>query len=84
MGLLRPKSERKKRKLPEYRFLTCPMNGHQVCFCRGLCEPVDNRGLCGRYVPEGLVGRTQAAIAKYVKERASRADNPVQSTGFAS
>lgn len=64
MGLLRPKSQRKTKRLPEYRFLTCPMNGHQVCFCRGLCEPVDNRGQCGRFIPQGLVGRTQAAIAK--------------------
>jgi hypothetical protein len=65
MGLLRPKTERKKKaRLPEYRFLTCPMNGHQVSFCRGLCEPIDSRGMCGRYVPENLVGRTQAAIAK--------------------
>ena len=83
MGLLKPKSERKKGLLPEYRFLTCPMNGHQVCFCRGLCEPIDSRGMCGRYVPEGLVGRTQAAIAKYAEEQASRAGRSPHSGGFA-
>ena len=65
MALLRPKSERKTRGLPQHRFLTCPLNGHQVCFCRGLCEPVDTLGQCGRVAPHAMVGRTQLAIAAH-------------------
>ncbi len=65
MPLLRPKHERRNRGLPEYRILTCPLNGHQVSFCRGLCQPLDGHGVCGRLAPHAMVGRTQAAIAAY-------------------
>jgi hypothetical protein len=43
----------------------CPFNGHQVSFCRALCEPLDGYGHCGRLAPHAMIGRTQAAIAGY-------------------
>ena len=48
-----------------YSTLRCPFNGFQVSWCRGLCDPIDERGFCGRRAPHRLVGRTQAAIASY-------------------
>jgi hypothetical protein len=65
MSLLRPKSERRHRGLPPYRFIMCPFNGHQVSFCRGLCTPFEGYGHCGRLAPHAMIGRTQAAIASY-------------------
>ena len=65
MALLKPRSERRNRGLPPYRTICCPFNGHQVSFCRGLCEPLDGFGHCGRLAPHAMIGRTQAAIASY-------------------
>jgi hypothetical protein len=69
MALLRPRDER-----PDFTarkrihtVVRCPLNGHQVGACRGLCEPSpDGHGLCGRLAAHALVGRTQAAIATHV------------------
>jgi len=61
MGLLKPKKTRK-RKFRERGALRCPPAGHQVTWCRGLCEPRDGQGLCGRVAPHALKGRTQLAI----------------------
>ena len=66
MTLLRHRKDvtkRKKRGLRAYTVVRCPMNGQQVGWCRGLCEPVEGRGLCGRVAPHGIQGRTQLAIA---------------------
>jgi hypothetical protein len=50
--------------------LRCPLNGHQVGACRGLCTPSpDGVGLCSRLAPHALVGRTQAAIARHEEEK---------------
>ena len=49
--------------LPSHTTLTCPHNGHQVSFCRGLCTPFQGHGTCGRLAPHAMIGRTQAAIA---------------------
>jgi hypothetical protein len=67
MPLLRPKAQRTPRRLPMHAqtVVRCPKNGHQVSWCRGLCEPVEGRGLCGRDAPHAMVGRTQLAIAAY-------------------
>ena len=54
--------------LPPFRVIRCPVNGHQVSWCRGLCTPIDGVGLCGRPAPHVMVDRTQRAIASY-KER---------------
>jgi len=72
VALLRPKSERRRnRPLRPYTIIECPMNGFQVSWCMGLCEPVKGNGLCGRPAPHLLVGRTQAAIAAYVRRHGS-------------
>jgi hypothetical protein len=68
MALLRPRSERKRTSFRSYITIRCPYNGHQVSFCRGLCEPIEGHGHCGRLAPHAMIGRTQAAIASY-KER---------------
>lgn len=67
MGLLKPR--RKGRPLPLYRTLSCPVNGHQVGWCRQLCTPVAGVGLCGRPAPHSLMGRTQLAIAAHKAAR---------------
>jgi len=61
----RPKAGRKRSRLRAYTVLRCPLNGHQVSFCRGLCAPVDGRGICGRAAAHSMMGRHQAAIAMY-------------------
>ena len=63
MGLL--KKRKTKRKLPrQYTTLSCPVNRHQVGWCRGLCTPIDGRGPCGRVAPHTLQGRHQLAMFK--------------------
>jgi hypothetical protein len=43
--------------------------GHRVTWCRFLCEPVGNKGACGRLAPHSIVGKTQAAIAAFNEAR---------------
>lgn len=66
MPLLKPKRRGAvARVLRAHGALRCPLNGHQVSWCRGLCTPVGDRGLCGRLAPHAMVGRTQMAILGY-------------------
>ena len=69
MALLRPRTERKRIAFRPYTTIECPYNGHQVSFCRGLCEPIEGQGHCGRLAPHAMIGRTQAAIASYKGRR---------------
>jgi hypothetical protein len=55
----------RRRKVPPFRTLPCPMVGHQASWCRGLCRPVQGHGVCGRPAPHAMIGRTQLAIARY-------------------
>jgi hypothetical protein len=67
--LLRPKEQRPalRGRLRRHTVVRCPLNGHQVGVCRGLCTPSpEGEGLCGRLAPHALIGRTQAAIAAHV------------------
>ena len=73
MALLRPKQDRKKTTFRSYTIIECPYNGYQVSFCRGLCEPVEGRGHCGRLAPHAMIGRHQAAIMSY-KDRPLKLD----------
>jgi len=52
-----------KRRIRSSTVVRCPLAGHQVGWCRRLCDPIENRGLCGRVAPHALQGRTQLAIA---------------------
>ena len=74
MPLLRPKHRQKRSgsRLREFTTLRCALNGHQVSWCRELCEPIDGSGACGRIAPHAMVGRTQAAIARYQEQRKKR------------
>lgn len=72
MALLRPRDERPdfstRRRI--HTVVRCPLNGHQVGACRGLCEPSpEGDGLCGRLAPHALIGRTQAAIAAHNEQK---------------
>jgi hypothetical protein len=72
MALLRPRHQRPPAsiRIRSQSVLRCPMNGHQVSFCRGLCTPSScGVGLCGRLAPHALVGRTQVAVAEYERRR---------------
>ena len=65
MSLLRPQEDRPHTAFRSYTVIRCPYNGHQASFCRGLCEPVEGHGHCGRIAPHAMVDRYQAAIASY-------------------
>ena len=56
---------KKKGRIPAYTNLRCPMVGNQASWCRMLCEPVADIGVCGRPAPHKMKGRTQLAIARY-------------------
>ena len=65
MALLRPRNDRKRTTFRSYTTIQCPYNGHQVSFCRGLCEPYEGYGHCGRLAAHAMIGRHQAAIISY-------------------
>lgn len=62
MPLLRPAAERAP-LARTHTTISCPYNGHQTGWCRGLCRPAAGLGFCGRPAPHALVSRHQAAIA---------------------
>ena len=62
MGLLNARPGPNK-PLPLFRVLRCPLEGHQVSMCRGLCQPLAGQGICGRLAPHAMKGRTQLAMA---------------------
>jgi hypothetical protein len=55
----------KKGRIPEYTNLRCPMVGHQASWCRMLCEPIGDKGVCGRLAPHSMKSHYQLAIATY-------------------
>ncbi len=67
MPLLSPRDRSARTRLRPYTVLRCPLNGHQVSWCRGLCTPVAGYGHCGRLAPHAMTDRTQAAIARHKK-----------------
>ena len=72
VSLLRRKRVSRK-PLREYTVLRCPFNGHQVSWCRHLCEPIDGVGACGRLATHHMLGKTQLAIARYKEREAAAA-----------
>jgi hypothetical protein len=78
MALLQPKSKSRGSivALRAYTTLRCPFNGHQVSWCRGLCEPINNHGHCGRLAPHLMIDRTQRAIASYRSQPLKSIDKP--------
>jgi len=63
MALLRPRSERKRIAFRSYTTIECPFNGHQVSFCRGLCEPINGKGHCGRIAPQRRLRATRKELS---------------------
>ncbi len=55
--------------LPPFTVVRCPLEGHQVSMCRGLCKPLDGFGYCGRVAAHAMVGRTQQAIREDILRR---------------
>jgi hypothetical protein len=69
LNLAKKRAARRRRGLRPFTVLRCPMNGHQVSPCRGLCTPIDGHGHCGRVAYHSMIGRTQAAIISYNKRK---------------
>lgn len=59
--------------VPRHSSIVCTVSG-VVSICRGLCEPIDGIGTCGRLAPHAMMGRTQKAIQQHrlVQLRASQ------------
>ncbi len=55
----------KKGRIPAYTNLRCPMVGHQASWCRMLCRPIGDNGICGRPAPHLIKSHYQEAIAAY-------------------
>jgi len=70
MGVIK-KKRRAARPPRPYTTLRCLAAGHQGTWCRGLCTPIEGKGLCGRVAPHALKGRTQLAIAGYKSRQAT-------------
>jgi hypothetical protein len=71
MGLLK-RSQRPRKSLPPYITLRCVVAGHQVTWCKGLCEPLNGRGACGRLAPHSLKSTHQLAIAAFKQREAEQ------------
>jgi hypothetical protein len=65
MGLLKTEKRARPTRLREH--LGCTMLRGRITSCAMLCAPIDGIGLCGRDAPHGLKGRTQKAIANYLR-----------------
>lgn len=50
--------------VPRHSSIVCSVSG-VVSICRGLCEPIEGVGTCGRLAPHAMIGRTQRAIRDY-------------------
>ena len=62
-GIQRSERTRKK-KLPEYRHLGCPMTRGFLLWCYGTCKPRKGMGACGRLYPWQFKSTIQKAIAR--------------------
>lgn len=70
------RSKQRARRLKPFTVLRCPMNGHQVSWCRGLCQPVNGIGACGRLAAHAMLDRTQRAILRFKEEQVTTAPTP--------
>lgn len=60
----------KKKSLPQYTYLGCPLTRNKSPWCFRLCAPdVEGKGRCGRIAPHTLKGRTQLAIEAHKKKK---------------
>jgi len=64
-SLLRRRDPSRLRPLRPYTTLGCPMIHGKATWCRGLCEPIKGRGVCGRLAPHAMKTRIQLAISRY-------------------
>jgi len=74
MSLLRPKHAHKRTAFRSYTIIECPYNGHQVSFCRGLCEPIEGHGHCGRLAPHAMIAsnRSPFTLNRYSTKKCQR------------
>ena len=66
-------NDKPRKELQPFRVIRCPANGLQVSWCRGLCQPMDGIGMCGRRAPHALIDRTQRAIAAFESRKLRKA-----------
>lgn len=71
MSLLKPPVRAPLRR--EFTTLGCPMIHNKASWCRGLCQPYQGRGVCGRLAPHAMRSQIQRAIARHKAERAEAA-----------
>lgn len=56
----------KQKRLPDYRFLGCPLTKNRTPWCFRICTPDENNmGKCGRVAPHSLKGKIQNSIINY-------------------
>ncbi|MGE5235643.1 MAG: hypothetical protein ACM3O7_04760 [Acidobacteriota bacterium] len=80
MSLLRRRAKPSRASLVRAQVtISCPYNGHQVGWCRGLCVPIGGVGTCGRVAAHALTGRTQAAIAAWQVRESMAAEGSARS-----
>ncbi|MFH2202697.1 MAG: hypothetical protein ABIJ96_06260 [Elusimicrobiota bacterium] len=60
--------KRRKKPLPKYTYLGCPLTKNLSPWCYSLCAPVEGLGDCGRLAPHALKSRIREGIRRY-KER---------------
>jgi hypothetical protein len=59
------KTKKRTRPLRTRSTIRCPVNGMQVGWCRMICKPIGELGLCGRPAPHLQKSRIQEALARY-------------------
>lgn len=63
--------KRKLKKLPDYRYLGCPITKNNSPWCFRDCVPKNGIGTCGRIAPHGMRSRIQIGIDMYRKSQKS-------------
>lgn len=62
-------------KTPPFRAVHCHMTRGATKWCYGLCKPVAGMGACGRPAYWVYRGRTQRAIARYLREQKQQGED---------
>ncbi len=63
---MRISESRKRKALPGYRYLGCPLTKNRSPWCFRMCRPSPaGYGKCGRHAPNSFVGRIQSSIIVY-------------------
>ncbi len=55
-------------RIPRFTFHGCVVTKHRSKSCRGLCQPINGIGACGRIAPHSMVSKIQLGIAAHKRE----------------